>query len=108
MKRFTELYWRLDATTKTTDKVEALREYFAAAPPADAACALAVLSGTRQLRAVSTGHLREWAAAETGLPRWLVEECYAHVGDLAETLALVLPDASLPAAAAGPGLAAIV
>ncbi|MFM7290590.1 MAG: ATP-dependent DNA ligase, partial [Planctomycetia bacterium] len=91
MKRFTDLYWRLDATTSTNEKVEALREYFAAAPPEDAACAIEVLSGGRQLRAVSTTMLREWAAAAAGIPLWLVEECYAHVGDLAETLALVLP-----------------
>jgi DNA ligase-1 len=93
MKRFTELYWRLDATSRTTEKVDALREYFASAPPDDAACALAVLSGGRQLRAVSTTQLRAWAGEVSGLPPWLVEECYAHVGDLAETLALVLPDA---------------
>ena len=92
MKAFTDLYWRLDATTSTTEKVAALRDYFAAAPPDDAAGALAVLSGARQLRAVSTTQLREWAAAATGFPGWLVEECYAHVGDLAETLALILPD----------------
>jgi len=92
VKRFTDLYWRLDATSRTTDKVDALRDYFASAPPDDAACALAVLSGERQLRSVSTGLLRQWAAEETNLPLWLVEECYAHVGDLAETLALILPD----------------
>lgn len=98
MKRFTELYWRLDGTTSTTEKVAALRDYFAGAPPADAACALGVLSGGRQLRSISTAQLREWAAAATGHPAWLIEECYAHVGDLAETLALLLPDAE-PAAA---------
>jgi DNA ligase-1 len=93
MRAFTDLYWRLDATTSTNEKVAALREYFAAAPHDDAACALAVLRGDRQLRAVSTVQLREWAGAASGLPAWLVEECYAHVGDLAETLALLLPDA---------------
>ena len=91
MKRFTDLYWQLDATTGTNEKVEALREYFAAAPAEDAVCAIQVLSGGRQLRAVSTALLREWAAEAAGIPLWLVEECYAHVGDLAETLALVLP-----------------
>jgi DNA ligase-1 len=101
MKRFTELYWRLDATSRTTEKVDALREYFASAPADDAACALAVLSGGRQLRAVSTTQLRAWAAEASGLPPWLVEECYAHVGDLAETLALVLP-APAPADAPEP------
>ena len=109
MKRFTDLYWRLDACTGTNDKVEALRDYFAAAPPDDAACALAVLCGARQLRAVSTGQLRHWAAEVTGHQPWLVEECYAHVGDLAETLALILPDAEAAGdAAADDGLAAVV
>jgi DNA ligase-1 len=86
--------------------VVALRDYFAAAPPDDAAAALAVLSGSRQLRSVSTAQLREWAAEATGFPAWLVEECYAHVGDLAETLALVLPEPAAEAAAgSGLGLA---
>ena len=88
MKQFTDLYWRLDATTRTQDKLAALVDYFTAAAPADAACAVGVLCGARQLRAVSTALLRLWAAEETGLPEWLVEDAYAHVGDLAETLAL--------------------
>ncbi len=109
MKRFTDLYWRLDGTTSTTAKVAALRDYFAAAPPADAACALGVLSGGRQLRCISTAQLREWAAAATGYPAWLVEECYAHVGDLAETLALLLPDAEASVAEPDrPGLADVM
>ena len=109
MKAFTDLYWRLDGTTSTTAKVAALRDYFAAAPPDDAAAALAVLSGGRQLRSVSTGQLREWAAEATGYPAWLVEECYAHVGDLAETLALVLPEPDADdAAATEPGLAEVM
>ncbi|MFN5755600.1 MAG: hypothetical protein ACK48M_02235, partial [Planctomycetia bacterium] len=91
MKAFSDLYWRLDATTSTNEKLAALRDYFSAAPPDDAACARHVLSGGKQSRAVSTGLLREWAAEAAGLPLWLVEECYAQVGDLAETLALVLP-----------------
>ena len=104
MKRFTDLYWRLDGTTGTNEKVDALREYFATAPAEDAACAIKVLSGGRQLRAVSTALLREWAAEAAGIPLWLVEECYAHVGDLAETLALVLPHAGADAGADGVGM----
>jgi DNA ligase-1 len=93
MKAFADLYWRLDATTKTSEKVAALVDYFFRIDHADAACAVRVLSGARQLRAVSTTQLRQWVAEETGLPTWLVEESYAHVGDLAETLALLLPHA---------------
>jgi DNA ligase-1 len=91
MRDFAALYWRLDATTSTTEKLAALRDYFSAAPAADAASALHLLSGGKQSRAVSTTLLREWAAEAAGIPLWLLEECYAQVGDLAETLALVLP-----------------
>ena len=91
MKQFTDLYWRLDGTTSTNEKVAALRDYFAAAPHDDAVVALRVLSGGRQGRAVSLTLLRHWAAEAAGLPAWLMEESYAHVGDLAETIALVLP-----------------
>ena len=92
MKRFSDLYWKLDSTTSTNQKIEALKEYFVSAPPEDAACGLRVLCGAKQLRAVSTRSLREWAAEFAEIPLWLVEESYAHVGDLAETLALILPD----------------
>lgn len=85
MRQFAELYWRLDGTPRTTEKVAALKDYFATVPAEDAACGLTVLCGARQTRAVPTKLLREWAAEAAGLPLWLLEECYAHVGDLAET-----------------------
>lgn len=91
MKRFTSLFMALDSTTRTNEKLAALREYFQEAPPADAAWALWVLSGERLRRSVSTTRLREWVAHRSGTPLWLVEECYDAVGDLAETLALLLP-----------------
>ncbi len=108
MRQFTDLYWRLDGTTSTNEKVAALRDYFAAAPPEDAAIALGVLSGGRQRRAVSLTLLRQWAAESAGLPAWLVEECYAHVGDLAETIALLLPPPNAEAEHVDLGLATCV
>lgn len=105
MKRFTDLYWRLDRTTKTSLKEEALVDYFSAVPPEDGAVAVHLLSGGRQSRAVAAPLLRAWAAAAAGIPDWLLEECYAHVGDLAETLALVLPPPAAGGGAAA-GLAA--
>lgn len=93
MKAFTDLFIALDATTRTSAKVAALEHYFRSVPPEDAAWALHFLSGQRMKRLVKTGLLRECAAEAAGLPLWLVEECYETVGDLAETLALILPDA---------------
>ena len=62
MKRFTDLYFTLDETTKTTGKVEALKRYFAEAPPDDAAWALCFLIGDKIKRTLPTVKLREWAA----------------------------------------------
>lgn len=92
MRRFTKLFCELDRTTRTNEKVAALESYFREAPPVDAAWALQFLSGRIPPRVVSTRHLWNWAAAETNLPIWLMEECYDSVGDLGETLALIFPE----------------
>ena len=101
MRRFARLFRELDATTRTAEKVRALVAYFREVPAEDAAAALAVLSGRRQRRGVTTTLLREWAAEAAGIPGWLLEESYAAVGDLAETLALVLPDGNRQVEPAG-------
>jgi DNA ligase-1 len=92
MKRFAALYAALDASTGSNDKLDALAEYFASAPPHDAAWALRVLSGGKVGRVAQSGELRDWIAERSGLPAWLVEESYEHVGDLAETVSLLLDD----------------
>jgi DNA ligase-1 len=91
MQRFTELYFALDQTTRTAEKVAALVRYFSDAEPADAAWALFFLTGNRIKRLISTGLLRDWICVTARLPMWLVEECYDAVGDFAETMALLVP-----------------
>lgn len=90
MQRFTQLFSELDETNRTNDKVAALVRYFREAPAVDAVWGLYFLMGNRQQRALAGTKLRDWAAAETGLPIWLVDECYHAVGDSAETIALLL------------------
>ncbi|TRO16086.1 ATP-dependent DNA ligase [Ectopseudomonas mendocina] len=92
MKAFAELYARLDATTSSNAKLQAMQEYFAEAPPADAAWAVYFLAGGRPRQIVPTRVLRELATQLSGLSDWLFEESYQTVGDLAETIALLLPD----------------
>lgn len=92
MKRFAALFAALDQTTSTNAKVAALADYFAQAPEDDRLWTIALLSGRRPKRTVTTTRLREWAAETAGIPLWLFEESYPIVGDLAETIALVLPD----------------
>ncbi|TBW29844.1 ATP-dependent DNA ligase [Gramella sp. KN1008] len=91
MKAFAELIKTLDSTNKTTLKVEALTEYFRQAPPEDKVWTIAILSHRRPPRPVNTTLMREWASELAGIPLWLFEESYHIVGDLAETIALVIP-----------------
>ncbi len=91
MRHFAYLFRQLDQTTKTNDKVEALAKYFEAAEDGDKLWTIALLSHRRPKRTVKTTMLREWAAEVSDIPLWLFEEAYHVVGDLAETIALVLP-----------------
>ena len=91
MKRFSDLYALLDETTKTSVKVEALRDYFARAPAEDAAWAVYFLIGRKPRQVVATGRMRAWAAEAAKIPDWLFQESYDAVGDIAETIAVLLP-----------------
>ncbi|MEY4696603.1 MAG: hypothetical protein RIT14_1031, partial [Pseudomonadota bacterium] len=94
MKRFAALFAVLDGTTKTGAKLAALTDHFRTAPEEDSLWTIALLSGRRPKRSVTSTELRQWAAEAAGLPLWLFEESYAMVGDLAETIALILPPPS--------------
>ena len=100
MTRFAELFAAIDRTTATSVKVEAMVRYFTVAPPADAAWAVFFLTGRRLKRLIAGRAIGQWTIAATGLPEWLLGECYAVVGDGAETSALILDQ--LPTAAAEP------
>src|SRR5713226_7059882 len=95
MKAFAGLYATLDETTKTNEKIAAMSRYFASAPPADVAWTVHFLIGRRPKRLIETRRLVEWALEEAGIADWLFGECYQAVGDLAETIALLLPPAQL-------------
>lgn len=94
MRAFAELYQALDRTTSSRLKVAAMVEYFAAAAEDDAAWAVYFLAGGKIKRLLPIAQLRAYAQRQTGLPVWLFEECYQTVGDLAETIALLLPPPS--------------
>ena len=105
MKAFASLFAELDATTSTHAKVAALQAYLAQAVPADAAWAVYFLAGGKPRQVVATAVLRTLACQRAGSEDWLFEECYQAVGDLAETIAHVLPDDGMPSSL---GLAAWV
>ena len=102
MKHFSKLFTELDSTTSTNAKLAAMQRYFEQASPQDAAWAVYFLSGGKPRQVVKTASLRALACAAAGIEDWLFDECYQAVGDLAETIAYVLP---LDFAASDVGLA---
>ena len=91
MKKFAQLIKELDSTNKTNQKVQALANYFEQASDKDKVWTIAILSHRRPPRPVNTTLLRHWASELANIPLWLFEESYHIVGDLAETIALIVP-----------------
>jgi ATP-dependent DNA ligase len=95
MRLFSDLVVKLGSSTKTNEKLEALADYFSKAHPKDQVWVIAIFSGRRPKRAVNSTQLFTWCSEIVGLPTWLMEESYHTVGDLGETIALLLPEATI-------------
>src|SRR3982751_4037083 len=91
MRQFAELVAQLGSSTRTNDKLEALSTYFSTADDKDKVWVIAIFSGRRPKRAVNSTQLAGYCVEVARLPFWLFEESYHTVGDLAETIALLLP-----------------
>jgi DNA ligase-1 len=91
MKQFAELVNILGTSTKTNDKLSALSDYFAVANSKDKVWVIALFSGRRPKRTISSSLIQKWCAELVNLPLWLFEESYHTVGDLSETVALLIP-----------------
>jgi len=92
MKQFANLVRVLGSSTKTNDKLQGLSDYFTLVNDKDKVWVIAIFSGRRPRRSVNSRLLAEWCMEIVGLPSWLFTESYSTVGDLAETIALLLPE----------------
>lgn len=92
MKQLADLFYALDATNKTTEKISLLKSYFDTASDSDKVWTIALFSGRKPARPINSTQLKNMAVAYTAIPLWLFEESYHVVGDLAETIALLLPE----------------
>jgi DNA ligase-1 len=90
MKHFASLYRAIDETTKTNEKIAVLADYFSQVEPTCGAWAVFLLTGNKLSRLLGPKWLRQWASQQAGIPDWLFEETYGMVGDLAETIALLV------------------
>ena len=95
LQMFAELVTELSSSTKTNDKLQSLVDYFATAPDGDKVWVIAIFSGRRPRRAVNSRLMREWCLEIIDIPDWLFGECYSTVGDLSETLALLLSEVEI-------------
>ena len=95
MKRFAELIMKLATTTKTTAKLEAIRFYFSEANSDDKIWVIALFTGRRPKRSVNSALLRASCMKAANIDPWLFEECYHTVGDLAETISLLIPESNI-------------
>jgi DNA ligase-1 len=92
MQLFAQLVQQLGMSTKINDKLDALVNYFTYADPKDKVWVIALFSGRRPRRTVNSTQLQTWCAELINLPLWLLEESYHTVGDLSETIALLVPE----------------
>lgn len=91
MRHFADLINALETTNKTNAKIDAIIDYLERTPDDDKVWFIALFTGKRPKRNVNTNYMKEWALEITGLPLWLFQESYSSVGDLGETLSLILP-----------------
>ena len=91
MKAFSELYTAIDETTKTNAKINALAHYFSIANEKDAIWCVAMLTGRKPKRTIKSSELKLWCMEIAQIPEWLFLESYGVVGDLSETITLLLP-----------------
>ncbi|UPY38457.1 cisplatin damage response ATP-dependent DNA ligase [Sediminicoccus sp. KRV36] len=106
---FAELLERLVFTPGRLGKIALLRQWFAAQPDPDRGIGLAALAGELVFRTAKPGLLRELIATRTDPTLFALS--YDYVGDLAETIALLWPEASGSDAALNPkppGLAEVI
>ena len=91
MKHFSDLISAIEITNKTNAKIDALVDYLKVAPNKDKLWVIMLFTGKRPSRPVNSTLMRQWCMEITGYPEWLFLESYSTVGDLGETIALMLP-----------------
>jgi DNA ligase-1 len=96
ISNFVSLYKALDQTNSTLDKVEALREFFTTADAEESALGISLILGNLPPKRLKTADLKAEALARAKVPEWLFEDSYASVGDLAETISLMVTRAEAP------------
>ncbi len=92
MEHFARLFARLDQTNKTTEKLSH-RGLLSRSSNLLQRHGIVLSQWQKLQRVVSSSLLRQWAIEVAEIEPWLFDECYEAVGDLGETISLVVPRA---------------
>ena len=106
MKPFAELLDRLVLTPSRNGKLKLMGDYFRSTPDPDRGLALAALTSDLSIPSIKPAMLR--ALVTERMDEVLFGYSYDYVGDLAETVSLVWPEAEHPEAEDDPRLADVV
>jgi DNA ligase-1 len=90
LNKFAILFHELDQTSNSSQKAEALKSFLNNSEEVDILWALALLTGKTNKKALNTKWLKGLATEISGLSDWLFEESHAIVGDLVETISLLV------------------
>src|SRR5690606_34158043 len=93
MKVLARLINALDSSNKTNSKILAIEQFLADSTELDKYWFIRLFTGKRPRRSVKTTTMRQLAIEYSGIPEWLFQESYSAVGDLAETIALIITPA---------------
>ena len=91
MKAFAQLFLSLDETNKTNEKVGVIKRFLLSVSDEDKINMLALFTGRKPKRQINSTLLKKYAIGLSHIPEWLFQESYDVVGDLAETISLLLP-----------------
>ena len=92
LNKFSKLFEELDSNNSINKKINSLTKYFKSSSNLNNILTIYLLIGKRNKRFISGKSLREYYADIYKMPIWLIETCYAKVGDSAEVISLLLQD----------------
>ena len=90
-RSFGNLINNLEQCNSTKKKINLISVFIKDIDPRDGSWILLLLMSTRQKRVITGRRLKDILQASFRMPSWLIDDCFAQVGDSAETISLLWP-----------------
>ena len=90
-RSFGNLINNLEQCNSTKKKINLISVFIKDIDPRDGSWILLLLMSSRQKRVITGRRLKDILQASFRMPSWLIDDCFAQVGDSAETISLLWP-----------------